>query len=92
VTQSEAVMIYQHFFTSFSTSYKRLEVKENLGGKRKDHGAVDEPSSEQHFCKLDTIIFLVGKSGAIALVLPVLQQAGCPEDKIVPIIKLAVHI
>jgi len=29
--------------------------------KRKDHGAVDDPSLNYQFHKLDTIIFLVGK-------------------------------
>jgi len=56
--------IYQHLFDSFSPSYKRLEEKGNYvvkdkTHKRKVHGAVDEPSSEQQFCKLDVITFLV---------------------------------
>jgi len=29
--------------------------------KRKDHDAVDEPSSEKQFCKLDAIAFIVWK-------------------------------
>jgi len=51
--------------------------------KRKDHGTVDEPSSEQQFCKLDAITFLVGKNWShIALVLPGLM-AGWLVDEIV---------
>jgi len=50
--------------------HKRRERKEAMD-KRKDHGAVDELSSELQFHKLDVINlpFLCEKSEAIALVL-----------------------
>jgi len=54
--------------------------------KRKDHGAVDEPSSEYQFCKLDTINFLVWKICATATGFYgrlAGRLAGCPADEIV---------
>ena len=47
--------------------------------EKRHHGAVNESSLEQQFHKLDMITFLVGKSGAILLVLMGLtynRQAG----------------
>ena len=48
--------------------------------EKKHHGAVDEPSLEQQFRKLD---MLCEKSGAILLVLEGLTQAGGSETKYV---------
>jgi len=39
-------------------NWKRKETNKD---KNKDYGVVDEPSSEQQFCKLDMITFLVWK-------------------------------
>jgi len=51
------------FFANFSPFYIKGTGRERklTKDKRKDHGAVDIPFSEQQFHKLDTITFLVWK-------------------------------
>ena len=48
------------FFYDFLTSFNGYRKKRKIvKDKKKLHGAVDESSSEQQFCKLDVITFVV---------------------------------
>ena len=62
--------VHRHFLSWLFSLFKGNRKKnKDTGDEKKHHGAVDESSLEQQFCKLDAITFLCEKSGAILLVL-----------------------
>ena len=50
----------QHLLRGFLTSFNGYRKKRKIvKDEKKLHGTVDESSSEQQFCKLDVITFVV---------------------------------
>ena len=79
--RNDSINTFSDFLTSFNGYRKK---RKTVKDEKKLRGAVDKSSSEQHFRKLDTIIFVVGKiwshtpsaSGSYGSL--AVQQAGRP--------------